>query len=647
MLKTLIWAESKNTLDLYELKESDNLCDFFFSSFKDTKFSNLKKQYKEYDSSKIIKLNSDKSFSIIFKKNSVWTSITYSDLFYFWVITKNKYEPIKEIKTFEAFCKKRDINLDSKKEISDMILKFYLCEDSLNKFINFYNDTSIITRSITKKCDENLFSDFSKRITSSKQKGIEIKNAISANNNLKLLTKYGEIKIDYSNGEVKIFAIQSIATADFYILNKFTDAIIKNILFNMLGEKQLTNKPKKITKKDILTWSLSFVIVAFMFYITFNFIFNPNNTNAAINILFSKYTWTNIWIYLMSINFIFSLFYGPIITMVVLRIVSEKNKINLKTFYKMVSAGQVRLVVVFLTGNSILASIIWAYYLSSIYKTRVVSLVGVISTMSIIRGIVMIPVGGFFMVYGTIFNNTIFNEMGIQDGYIALITLSWIGWIWHIFHNLFIWLLLIMPPLHILYNKLVELYYGRKGNVDSLITKMTNFENNLVVLKHKSRNMIKDTQRFWRVFLFIIIGIAIETFEFTYGLRIIEDYYAYNNSWFTAGSYWNILQISSARFMTGYVYHVPLLNIIPGQGMGVTDLALKVSTSGIINHSHINEALDSVFIDSLAEQTALVMRFYNFYLRRAFALMTVFWITIVIVYNKIKEYNNEIKNKAQ
>lgn len=241
------------------------------------------------------------------------------------------------------------------------------------------------------------------------------------------------------------------------------------------------------------------------------------------------------------------------------------------------------------------------------------------------------------MLRGSFYYGTLLKYGGQSDQFITLLTLSWIGWIWNIIHNLSITLLLIMPPLHILYNKYIILRYSRVKNSNQLTEQMVNFEMNLIQLKTSFSSIFKNKERLYRITSILMIKIIIETFEFTFALHLVEDYAINVNGLNMAASgYWNLFAISGVRYMSNFIHHVPIINLIPGQGVGITDLSLKISTQGIVSFSHRGELVEQNALNDIGEQSTLVMRMFNFYLKRFIALVisTVF-ISIAVV-KKVK-----------
>ncbi len=648
MKNTLIWVTNNETLNHIGLEKHGHKFHIFNSDVNNTEFRYVAKEMKKTNTDRILKINNDLSFEIILKKNSVWSSIKFNDLVSNWMIYNN-ISPMKGNHLIPELLNNKkqsditfpfEINKDNPTQYLEVLL-FYLEDGSIKNTIE-YNNRSYSTINSKIKLDsiEN-FEDFRKLILTSKPRGLsfEVSKELE-DGTIQLQTKYGNIyiKLEKEN-EVSIYGVLDAQHNFIAELFNFSKAMNTNII-NYIKNEQTENSPlKKITKRNIISWTASIGVIVFLLYVTFGLIFDPMNIGSAFKIMFSKYSWTHAWIYLLIINFFISLFIIPIIAIIFIKAQDPKRKINFKQQMNIFISAQIRMVAAFLTGNAMLATIIWGWYLNSSKGVKLVSFVGMVVSINIIRGVIIIPVGAAFMIRGTIFNHTIFNEMGLMNQYYTFVTLSWIGWIWHTIEHLALTLLIIIPPLHILYNKILFLRYRNEKNSNIIIDKFTVFEMNLVTLKHSFKDIFKDRERLIRMILTMSVVIVLETFEFTFGLRLVEDY-AYNIGYISStASYWNIFAISGVRYMSGFIRSVPLVELIPGQGLGFTDAVLNSYTKGVINHAHLNNLLNTEQIDALSQQTTFIMRFFNFYLKRIIAL----FICIIFIPIAISKKNKRVR----
>lgn len=648
MKNTLIWVTNKNIIDKFGLNNHGHKFNVVELDTNNTEFRIIAREMKKTSSDRIVKISDNYRFEVIMKKNSVWSSVKFDDLVSNWMIYNNFFPKANEFHIPKLLRNKKEteiefpflINENNLLYYKDVIL-FYLEDGSIKKTIEF-NDNSYSTINTSFKLENSdSFVEFSKLVLNSKPKGLSFDSSRQLENGvIELKTRYGEIFISINKENiVNIYGVLSTQHINIAELFAFCKGMNTNIT-NYVKREETPNVPlKKITKRNIFTWTLSLLVIILSLWITFNLIFDPMNVGMAFKIMSSGYSWTHAWIYLLIINFLISLFIIPIVAIVFLKAQDPKKKINFKQQINIFISAQIRMVAAFLTGNAMLATIIWGWYLNSSRGIKVVSFVGMVVSINIIRGIIIIPVGIMFMIRGTIFNHTIFSELGLMNQYYAFVTLSWIGWIWHTLEHLAMTMLIIIPPLHILYNKILFVRYRNQKNSNIIIDKFTTFEMNLVSLKHSFKKIFKDRQRLMRMIITMIIVIVLETFEFTFGLRVVEDY-AHNIGYISqTASYWNVFAISGVRYMSGFIRSVPIIELIPGQGLGFTDLVLNSYTKGVIFHAHIADSFSTDQVNSLSQQTTFIMRFFNFYLKRLIALL----ICMVVVPRAIFNKNKRIK----
>ncbi len=622
MLKALIWTNSKNKLDTFTYRNVNH--SIFVSNFKDTKFKDIKKTMKQNDCSYAVKIADDNKITVFYKRNSVWTLINFERILISYLRANGK--EVRSVRTYKKACESEGIDFFGNKFFDDLI-SFVLDENFFNIFKSQETDEVTISDVLTFSSSKEQWDKFIKRIESKTQQGIEVIDLLKLKENEYLIkTRQGEIIIKYSEGEVICTYLSISSPNREYVVKKYNESTMLNIKFNILEEKKIVNENKKMSTKDLILIILGIATLFILFYATFNFVFTPEQSSTSLEILKSDFTWRHHWIYLLLINFVIGLFYGPIIFWIVVKLFAQNKKIEKGRLINLFVGGQLRMIAVFITGNAIIATIIWAWYMKSVVKIRTVSLIGVMSSLNILKGIIMIPIGSIFMIRGTIFNYHTLFLMGQSSEFIAYTTLSWIGWVWNIVHNLSLSLLIILPPLHILWSWIIELRHGRKDDVSTLLNRMTNFELNLITLKNSTKAMLKDKVKMARVTTVILVGIILELFEFTYSLRIVEDFWANETlntaNQFQTARYNNLLAISSVRYMSNFAYHVPIINALPGQGMGLTDEILKNSTEGIILNAHGGYSnISESEVKNLSAQTTFIIRFFNFYLRKIVAFM--------------------------
>lgn len=647
MIKSLIWVENDEIKKKVEELINEKLTStFFVSEFKDTSFKMVRKILKKKDAQRIIKFSTDMSrFDIYYKYNSVWTKITFENLVQFWMNSK-KLSAVSKWNTPDQFKlgnEKIEINFPLNfSEISraNEILNFYMdAKEELDIFSNktkdAFNSNEYFTFKFSKEDD---FEKFVKNYKKSK----DLDNAViekNEENKFVLKTSKGKIYIEKIGDEASVLlSFKNNYSADLFY---YTRGIRNNIKALINNETKVVGEKKKFDLKNILLISLSIIVILALLVVTFKFIYNPENSKTATEILFSNYTWNHPWIYLMIVNFIISLFLGLILSIVLQWFTPGSGKVNYKSALNMWVGIQIRMVTVFITGNAFLGTFIWGLYVVKTTKARTIGFAGMVASINILRGIIMIPIGFLFMTRATFYEANILNAIGKSSEFATFTTLSWIGWVWSIIHHMSLSLLIILPPLHILTNRIQEVYFDRKRTFEQVTDKMHVFEMQITSLKKSFGSMFKNKKRITRTTMMIVFAIVIETFEFTYSLRMVEDYgiNVVKVDGLTKANYYNILALSSVRYSANFIHTVPIINLMPGQGLGITDFALNDTTTAIIADKHndlFNTNVD--VINKMSDETTLIIRFFNFFLKKLVGLIiTICFLIKYFFFKKLKK----------
>lgn len=648
MIKSVIWVENEYTREkVSELIKGDSLSfSFFVSKFDDCSFRKVRKVLRKEDGQRIIKISTDLSrFDIYYKYNSVWTKVTFENLVEHWMSVNNLAATNKWNSPDSFKTGKEKVELDFPLNLinmpkSDQLFSFYLSSD---KKIDIFDNKSITMPSNNEQFsfkiyNEENFEDFKNNFIKTEDLDFADINIIDQNK-LILKTSKGKIFLEKMHDVIYVFfSFSDNNSADLFYYSR---AIKNNIKAIINKETRTIGERKKLDLKNATLIILSIIIVIGLMVITFKFIYNPANSKTAADILLSSYTWKNPWIYLMVINFIISLFLGLILSVVLQWFTPGRGKVNYKNALKMWVGLQIRMVTVFLTGNAFIATFIWGLYVVKVTKVKTMGFAGMLASINILRGVIMIPIGFLFMTRSTFYEANILNSIGKSSEFITFTTLSWIGWIWGIIHHLSMSLLIILPPLHILVNRVQEAYYGKNKSFEQATDKMQVFEMQITSLKKSFGSMFRDKKRITRTTSMIVIAILIETFEFTYSLRMVEDYGIYVKGYdgLEKANYYNVFALSSIRYSVNFIHSVPIINLIPGQGLGITDFALNDTTSAIIANKHIELYYsNNDLIEKMSDETTLIIRFFNFFLKRLVALaITLSFLIKYFIIKKIKK----------
>lgn len=504
----------------------------------------------------------------------------------------------------------------------------YIKYDKFSKFSFSKNATRVEER--------NLIS-FKKKLFDLKANipGVPRTSAIEEGELIKIKTQSADSVLGYFDGVLHILTITD--QGDFAKSNQYTNSFNNNIVNNANG---VTTNPPSITRKNILAAIVGIIIVSFLVYFTFNNIFSVHGLSKAFAILGNEVTWKHIWIYILIVNFIVTFFYTFFIAIVLSLFTS--SKMNWKKRWQIFLSTQLRQVVLFTTGNFVMATAIWAIYMNSKVDIRVSSLIGTLSVMGILRSIFQLGMAVLFLVPGTIYLEPMITNEWME---VMIFVLGWGGLIWSCLHNVITSSVIFIPFLQILYVKIKTNFLLSKRNSTEVLTKV----NSEVFFTSLAFNgLFKERNRIYWMFLMTFGMTMFEAIETVMTFQIVEDYYDIYLGAPLLGqtaTYWNIFGIAGVRLMSTYVHMFPLLNIIPGQGVGITDLFMSNVNILVTAKQHsIDPFLINDNYDEIAEfssSVTIITRFLNFYLKKLLAIIFALSIILTLIYRKFtsKEHN--------
>lgn len=646
MIKTLVLVDEKvDETSITNLVQNRSLIHVEKVNGAKINFKEIRKILKKENCSRIISFDPGLNrFDIYLKSHSVWTKIKFENLVYKW-FSSNDFKLTKHYWNTPAIFKSKgssNIEISFPLNFNQIekrweLFNWFLKEDSL-KNINVdtdnYNNISIDEGVFNLKNDI-VFNNFLEKLPNKLNEIRKISYELLDDDKVHILTNDGEIFLNKSKDNKVYYSIilKGKKMTDLFFSIK---AYRNNIKAIINEEERIIGGRKKINWKDLLTMFISIIVIAILTYVTFNFIFG-SSSNSALSILFSGYTWSQGWIYLLIFNFIFSLFLGMFMSILIHWFTPNSGKLNYKTTLNMWVSLQIRAAAAFITTNAFLATFIWGIYVVQTTKIRTVGFVGMVASLNMLRAMIMMPIGFIFMVRGTFYSSHLLIDLGQNGELITYSILSWGGWLWSIIHNLSVSIFIILPPLHIFYNYILEKIHWKKGTLDSLTDSMTSFEMQIRNIKTNLPKQFKNYKRMIRLGMIIIFSIILETFEFTYSLRMVENY---NKDvlelGFEKANYFNVFAISSIRYMSSFVHHFPILNIIPGQGIGISDFVLNDLTNAIVTSKH-DKLVDPDIVDVISSESSLIIRFFNFYLKKAISLIiTLAFLIYALFIRKIK-----------
>ncbi len=596
----------------------------------------------------------NKKMSLNIKDKNVWRPINNLDMEFSYLMKIGKKIEVEDNKMLPLKLREFNSVLEGAKlergEIiyDDSYWDSSVFKDKINWFLSFefYIDyinlstSGFFTKYLYKEIilkEKNEFNSLMNRMKNGQEvQGIdyvsfnEIKEGL-----ISIITVNGEILIRQKGNLLQVYINSKFITSEsdsFYYSNSIANNIESNI--NIILNKS------KFNKRDIINTVIGLLVLLVLLILTFEILYKGIDFTSFFQLIFSKESFNKPWIYYIIFSFVLSFFYPLLIAIFIEKFVLKNKSISYKRLNIYFMASIFRRVASFLTGNYIISTFIWGWYINRKLSIRTSQLIGGISSVSIWRSIFFITIGSFFMVLGTISYFTIYD--GIAGGNTLIVMLaSWTGFIWEATHKLLLYLLATSAVfLSFVTNQINKFKYFNKGiptyHLEKSYYSIKNIQFNSVNLG----NWEVEKQRFFRAFLFVIIPLVIEGFETLAYFNLIDSLTLSNSLEFKP--YWNVFSITSIRFMATNIHFFPIINLLPGKGLFFSEYGLDKFYILIFMNQHSSELglwNNGVSYNDLSIMTTFITRFFNVYLPvLVSAIVTLIIVAYEIIIRKKVKY---------
>lgn len=597
----------------------------------------------------------------VYKRRGSWQNLNNSqlDLYFaekFNIIkltdnnSKNKREIFKKIKNHLNAKSRLVVEDNAKSSFLNEQINFLL-SDPLSK-LKKWDETRNFLRFSSKKLKKGYAELIIGKINGGEKiPGINISKIIeSSENNLVFINPKSLVEIEMDDDSCSYFFVTSSnSELDSHYYNKALESNLKNNIYDIKIKK------KKIKTKDLIIASVGLIIFVILAYLTFTKIFDFNNINSSISLLFEKNSFSDPWIYLLWTNFLMSYFFSFLLTLVVTILISGR-KPNFKMTWNVFIGRQIMLTTRFITGEAILGNVFMAWYLAKENNVKVSSYVGTMASLSILRIPLQIIFTTPFMITGQLYANQLFNLLP-QDlssefesiNSMVFFSLSWIGYSWSIIHHSLVPIIILIPTAHYLYSwGTTQVLMLKKDR--NILNKARNREMSIESMKSSVNRIIKNKRIIIRTSLAITLVILLEALESMYIFEIVENSNNFSSTLDKLGigksNYFNFIQLSGIRLMISNVYQSPIINLLPGNGLFIIEYFMHYLNEIIFFSKH----WDSSNIDQLknvaadfSSQSTFLTRFFNVYLQRFLSLVICFFVLIRIFIRKINTQPNAKK----
>lgn len=658
-MNKIIYLQDKEQYNLFSNNEYLVREGFLFKLIE--KFSEkdvMKTCIKEKTNSAIF-IDSNMNVNSVYKFKNSWKFLdsTIFDLYFAEIIENYTLNSSNEIELKKDLLRDFHINFDSSGRFLfktnskiEVVIKqlIFLSNDNWKIILDDYaKDKHFL--SIKKFKTKNNFYDYNINLISSN-------GNLPGINSIRVISQ-GDDNITFFSNQTLTRIVNKDNALDFILISTSNSEVSSHYLnkgiFENLRNNFMQNKTAKATVKkgDVILSIIGLFVFFILTILTFTMVFDPKNVRESFKILFDKKSFIQPWLYLLWFNFFISFFFSFII-MTFVHYLTTGRLPNAKSMWIFFVAAQIKATTRFLTGEAIIGTIIWAWYLNKNTTIRTSVLAGTIASMSIIRIPLTFIIVSPFMIIGQIYSFDIFNTVTAMniDGIDSInttlfFTLSWGGFVWGLIHHSIIPIIILLPFAHSIFNIIntrVELLRRNEG----IITRLHNREMSIESMKGSVKTIFKRKDRIYRIAFTLFLMTIIEALEMMYIFKIVENYMFddyISKFGVHKATYSNFLKLSGIRMMVRNVYAFPIINITPGNGMLIIEHFMKSSNEVIFIAEHnyfVDSILDINYIGELAsdfsQQTAFITRFFNVYLKRFLSLIITLWVVKSIFARKIK-----------
>ncbi|NOQ50152.1 MAG: hypothetical protein GQ557_00610 [Mycoplasmataceae bacterium] len=537
-------------------------------------------------------------------------------------------------------------NLISKTQNLDFQVEKFL-------FVNNRNDFNSLFDDLNKKFGYNKYSIKRKKINSSNFKNVEKKiSELNSNSNVELSLKRnipipGNTKtknMKYENNYIHVNYLlenetniieQKVFVADKNLSNSIEAIKIQNKIFTIATKEHSVRKiNKKIMRKFLLSF-ISIIVFFVLLWFTFTHVFDYKTVNSSLALI--NESWQTPWPYILLMNWFITTTFN--ILLIVIFSLSMKKKISGKQLWNFFLASQIKFLTLSLTGNYFLAMFVWGIYISTFMDRPKRAVIGLVATITIIRGLLKLAFGSVFLILGSIvilnnFDsgslNLHFNSDFLNNNYyLFIVIVAWIGLFFATASSVIIAGMILWKPIHDLFLYLY-LKYKSLFRKNLYFHNQTIMENNLIEIRKSFFERFKNKEFMTRASVLIFVFIFLEAIETISIVNLITYSYGLD------GRTFSVVKIAGLRSIVNNFSKA--LPFIPS-GLVIIDSLLKNIYYSIFSLMSVNNSWPPPYDDvegvtELSNQAAFLTRFFNLYLRLIVATIFSFFIFMkIFLYN--------------
>ncbi len=431
------------------------------------------------------------------------------------------------------------------------------------------------------------------------------------------ILKHSIIEYEYIGDGIYRFWFNDFCTKEKFEKN-FTE-------FNLnLNKLTNTNTKRKVSYWKLILSMLMIALFAYLMYLTFDRIFEPNLLNDTFAGLGNSFD--DPWIYIL----IFNTFLKVNTSFIIALILTKKKSplLILTRTFRFAVAGELMAMVHIFTGIDYLGIFVWGWYIQKTTDANSPRIVGAIAIGKLYKVIFALLFGIPFMMIGTFNLISLSISAGANNWIYSIVPTAWVGFLWINISSSLLFIFALWKPLNKYFFSLSfgrKIYrtnsydiYLHKGNEKILEMRGVMSSFNLKSYRGK-RNLLSVSlmYSFMLVESFMIVNIMLDMIPNMIGIEEQENY-------------WNFLQITSLQILIKNAgYAIPL----PGD-LYVSELMISEVYSNLYQNI-ISVPLNQEQISIISDASSFMTRFWTFYLPQMYKI---FFVSIGFVFLLVHDF---------
>ena len=254
--------------------------------------------------------------------------------------------------------------------------------------------------------------------------------------------------------------------------------------------------------------------------------------------------------------------------------------------------------------------------------------------LAMLNGLVIIIFGGIFLFFGIIhFLSIVDYSVKYSTNPLIILVIGILGFIWEITHNITIYLLTFSIVFQSFINR-TTIFINKKFQKGDILSKSNKQYFSFSSLNKTKFSWKENKEKVMLIMTIIFIPMILKSFETIFYLNMTESLEV---NFFSEHHYfWNFMGLYGMRTIAENVRFFPILNIMPGHGLGFIENSLNTEFELIFHNQHPN--IDFSEIVNISRETTFSLRLFNLYLPIAISMfISIYVYANYVIRKKIKK----------